>query len=155
MRFTAAVFLALFLLPSLVFADQFQDGQAALSRRDYQTALKLLQPLAEQGNAPAQVRIGVMYEQGKGVPQDHAEAVKWWRKAADQGVVDGQALLGHMYESGSGVKQDYAEAAKETVRDRTIVQRHLTSQQVSDIQRRAVDWKPTPEQPRALAAAQP
>jgi hypothetical protein len=36
---------------------------------------------AEQGNAPAQDSLGAMYEQGRGVPQDHTEAVKWHEKA--------------------------------------------------------------------------
>lgn len=49
------------------------------------TALRELRPLAEQGNAGAQNRLGIMYEKGQGVPQDHAAAVKWYRKAAAQG----------------------------------------------------------------------
>jgi TPR repeat protein len=27
-----------------------------------------------------------MYDNGKGVPQDHAEAAKWYRTAAEQGL---------------------------------------------------------------------
>jgi Sel1 repeat len=41
-------------------------------------------PLANQGVAEAQSNLGVMYEQGQGVPQDYAEAVMWFRKA-DEG----------------------------------------------------------------------
>ena len=33
----------------------------------------------------AQSNLGMMYENGTGVPQDHAEAVQWFRLAADQG----------------------------------------------------------------------
>ena len=32
---------------------------------------------ADQGIAPAQVILGVMYAKGQGVPQDYSEAVKW------------------------------------------------------------------------------
>ena len=40
---------------------------------------------AEQGDADAQVNLGVMYAIGLGVPQDDAEAVRWYRLSADQG----------------------------------------------------------------------
>jgi TPR repeat protein len=43
---------------------------------------------ADQGNADAQFYLGLLYDNGKGVPQDYAEAVKWLRKAADQGLAD-------------------------------------------------------------------
>jgi TPR repeat protein len=41
---------------------------------------------AEQGDAEAQYYLGLMYDRGQGVPQDHAEAVKWLRRAAEQRV---------------------------------------------------------------------
>ena len=41
-------------------ADQLQDGKAAYMDGDWRTALKLLRPLAEQGNPNAQVTIGKM-----------------------------------------------------------------------------------------------
>ena len=40
---------------------------------------------AEQGNAAAQYNLGVMYDNGEGVPQDYAEAAKSYRLAAEQG----------------------------------------------------------------------
>ena len=41
---------------------------------------------AEQGDADSQYILGFMYNNGQGVPQDHAEAVKWFRLAAEQGT---------------------------------------------------------------------
>ena len=68
---------------------------------------------AEQGNADAQYSLGVMYDDGRGVPQDGAEAVKWYRLAAEQGYSLAQFNLGVMYAHGSrGVPQDGAEAVK-------------------------------------------
>ena len=67
---------------------------------------------AEQGDAGAQTALGVMYEDGEGVPQDYAEAVKWFRKAAEQGDADAQFRLGYKYYHGKGVPEDYTEAAK-------------------------------------------
>ena len=65
-----------------------------------------------QGDASAQYSLGVMYEVGKGVPQDYAEAVKWYRLAAEQGNALAQNSMGVMYVDGLGVPQDYAEAAR-------------------------------------------
>ena len=90
-----------------------EDGMAAYKRGDYGTALKIWRPLAEQGDAKAQVNLGFMNENGQGVPQDFAEAAKWYRKAAEQGNnAMAQHDLGRMYTEGRGVPQDYAEAVK-------------------------------------------
>jgi len=99
-------------LTSAVAAGQFEDGRAALKRGDYVNALRLLNPLAEQGLAPAQNILGVMYATGTGVPKDDSEAVYWLRKAADQGIANAQMLLGTMYLSGRGVPENAVEAAK-------------------------------------------
>ncbi len=48
----------------------FQEGLDAYNRGDYDTALKEMRPLAEQGVAAAQHNLGVMYRMGHGVPQD-------------------------------------------------------------------------------------
>jgi hypothetical protein len=93
-------------------ARPLEDAEDAYGRGDYATASKLWRPLAEQGNALAQVRLGVMYEMGQGVPQDESEAVKWYRLAADQGDATGQVHLGLAYVTGKGAPQDDSEAVK-------------------------------------------
>ena len=112
MRFAAVVVLALLLLPAVAMAGPPTGGLAAFHRRDFQTAVKIWQPLAEQGNAHAQFDLGVMYERGLGVEQDYAEAMKWYRKAADQGDAHGQHGIAKLYSIGDGVPQDYVEAMK-------------------------------------------
>ena len=92
--------------------DALTAALAALDQHNYDTAAELWRPLANQGNADAQYNLGIMYENGNGVPQDYAEAVTWFRKAADQGNTKAQYGLGVMYENGNGVPQDYAEAVK-------------------------------------------
>ena len=47
------------------------------------------------GLCPAQSDLGVMYETGQGVPQDHVEAVAWYRKAAEQNHARAQNNLGY------------------------------------------------------------
>ena len=94
------------ILAAPALAGPFEDALALIAadkRGDYETVLKLLRPLAEQGDDESQYNLGVMYEDGRGVPQDYTEAVKWWRLAADQGYDDAQDNLGVMYAHGNGV----------------------------------------------------
>ena len=59
---------------------------------------------AEQGDAEAQFNLGVMYANGRGVPQDDSEAVRWYRLAADQGHAGAQFNLGAVSPDASTVK---------------------------------------------------
>lgn len=116
--FTTALFGAsVFSFQSTAWADtleqQFQQGSEATTRGDYQTTFKFLLPLAEQGNALAQMMLGVMYAKGQGVKQDDVEAVKWYRKAAEQGYADAQAMLGFSYLLGQSGVQVNKSLAKE------------------------------------------
>ena len=78
----------------------FDEGIAAYERGDYATALREFRVPAEQGDAEARYNLGVMYDNGQGVPRDYVEAVKWYRKAADQGHAAAQLNLGFIYNSG-------------------------------------------------------
>src|SRR5215471_16620822 len=51
---------------------------------------------AEKGDRTAQFEVGLAYETGSGVGQDHAEAAKWYRRAADQGFAAAQNNVGGM-----------------------------------------------------------
>jgi TPR repeat protein len=92
------------------FAGPFEDALAAYSRAEYATALQLMRPLAEQGNAEAQNGMGALYYHGYGVTRDFKEAIKWYRLAAAQGNLDAQLNLGSMYYEGEGVAEDLARA---------------------------------------------
>ena len=61
---------------------------------------------AEQGEAEAQYNLGLMYANGRGVPENDAEVVKWFRIAAEQGFAPAQNDLGLMYANGTGGPQD-------------------------------------------------
>ena len=56
----------------------FQKGLTAAQSGDFATALREWKPLAKQGNASAQYFLGLMYEDGKGVPKNNKTAVKWY-----------------------------------------------------------------------------
>src|SRR5262245_38383597 len=72
-------------LPKPLIAGPLEDGQAAFAQADYVTALEKWKLLAEQGNAVAQFRLGLMYAEGRGVSQNDAEALKWYGWAASLG----------------------------------------------------------------------
>ena len=74
-------------------AQTFDKSIDAYQRGDYRVALAGFKALAEQGDAPAQSNLGLMYEKGMGVTQDFPQAMRWYRKAADQGVAIAQSNL--------------------------------------------------------------
>ncbi len=105
-------------LGNIAFAD-YESGLAAFERGDYATALKEFLESAHDGEAKAQYYLGLMYDDGLGIPEDDTEAVRWYRLAkeqllvaADQEDVEAQFRLGQMYFLGQGVPQDYTEAVK-------------------------------------------
>jgi hypothetical protein len=61
------------------------EGRDAHERGDYRAAVNEFRPIAEKGNVWAQIYLGEMYEDGKGVPQDYQQAKTWYQKAAEQG----------------------------------------------------------------------
>jgi len=98
-RFIPAIVLSLMPVFS-VHADALQDGIAAVQRKDYPEAVRLLEPLARGGNAPAQLRLGLLYYHGHGVRESDAQALQWFERAARQGLADAQFQLGNMYAYG-------------------------------------------------------
>jgi TPR repeat protein len=83
---------------------QREAGDRALAR-DYQSA-------ADAGDPVAMGRLGVLFQQGIGLPQSYTEAIKWYTRAAEAGNAEAMNNLGTLYVSGHGVPQDYAEAKK-------------------------------------------
>ena len=103
---------ALILATGSAWARPIEDGIAALGRGNYADALRIIQPLAAQGDAHAQNNLGIMYENGRGVGRHYPEALKWYRMAAAQGLAGAQFSLGVMHANGRGVARDTSEALK-------------------------------------------
>jgi TPR repeat protein len=91
-------------------AEDLASADAAFKRGDYATVRRLVKPLADAGNAKAQNYLGLLYDDGLGVPRNDAQAVVWYRRAADQGNAAAQYNLGRLYDNGHGVPQDDAQA---------------------------------------------
>ena len=103
-------------------------GALAQSNPNY---LDQISAAAEQGDAQAQARLGVLYESGDGVSQDHGKARHWYTKAANQGDPVAPYNLGTLYSFGRGVAQDYVQArlwlAKAAEQGIATAQNHLAT----------------------------
>jgi len=111
---TRALALILFALASFAIGTDaradFAEGVAAYEAGNYGRAYEVWLPLAEQGDPDAQLAMGILYENGRGVSQDYGQAISWYTKAADAGNPGAQFNLGNMYHEGIGVPADSARA---------------------------------------------
>jgi len=105
-----------------VAAGPLEDADAALKRRNYPTAVRLILPLAEQGNADAQYNLGVLYDNGLGLPQDKVRAYMWFNLSAAQGR-EGAAAF------------------------RDLIAGRMTPTQIAEAQKLAREWKPNTQSP--------
>jgi TPR repeat protein len=126
-----------------VLAATLDEGVAAYQLGDYDAALKIFRPLAEQGNTAAEYNIGQMYRMGRGITRDFAEAAKWYRLAAGQGDALSQYNLGMMYYNAQGVPQSIVlshmwltisamSGADNAVRNRTILAKQMSREQINE-----------------------
>jgi uncharacterized protein len=85
---------------SLVAVGRGQDlakGLDAYAKKDYESALRDLLPLAKQGDPKAEFTVGLMYGNGEGVPSNFNEALRWWLLSAEHGNSEAQTLCGVVY----------------------------------------------------------
>jgi TPR repeat protein len=108
-------------LVSAAVAGPFEDADAAYQRGDYATALRLWRPLAEQGSANAQYVLGIMYANGRGVPQNDVQAHMWFNLAASRAP---------------------ASERDEAIKMRNVAASNMTPEQIGEAQRLAQEWKP-------------
>ena len=97
--------------------QQLNTGLQAYYSGEYITAFSNLAPLAEKNNTRAQIRVGYMYQFGRGVAQDQTLGSQYLRtalpdliKRAQQSQSWAQSDLGSLYEDGIIVTQSYDEA---------------------------------------------
>ena len=148
-RLIIPVLLLTLLVEYPAFSADYQKGLDAYKSGDYATALREFEPLAEQGHDSAQFLLGLMYDNGRGVPQNNETAVKWFTLAAEQGYARAQTNLGVMYGNGEGVPQDYvrahmwlnvatiSEGDKNSSKNRDIVAQRMSANQIKKAQKLA------------------
>jgi uncharacterized protein len=98
--FITAVLLCFTLSSAPAAPDALRAAVAAMQRKDYRTAVRLLQPLAREGDAIAQLRLGTLYYHGHGVRESNTLAMQWFERAATQGLAEAQYQLGNMHAYG-------------------------------------------------------
>jgi hypothetical protein len=105
-----AVLLTLICLVAPAWAD-FQAGMEARNRGDFAKALREWSSLAERGDARAQFHLGMLYENGDGIPVDYGKAREWYEKSAAQGEANAQFYLGLLSAFGRGGPLDLSQAS--------------------------------------------
>ena len=123
LRHALAAIILVFSFAAPVVAGPLEDADAAIKKRDYATAVRLIRPQAEQGDATAQYNLGVFYDNGLDVPQDRVSAYMWFTLSAAQGK-EGAATF------------------------RDLIARRMTQAQIAEAQKLAHEWKPTKQSPR-------
>jgi TPR repeat protein len=86
-----------------------EELHAALSGGD---AATWVEAAATCGMPAAQVRLGRLLLEGRGVPKDERAAFACFLCAADSGDVDARNMLGRCYENGWGTTPDFPRAAE-------------------------------------------
>jgi localization factor PodJL len=89
---------------------RYSEGRAGVAA-DPKEASNWYQLAADKGFAPAQYRLGSMYEKGAGVTRDINKARQFYEQAANQGNASAMHNLAVLYASGALGQQDYAAAA--------------------------------------------
>lgn len=138
-------------MASNALAD-FDSGCAAFDRGDYAASRLEWEPLAEQGPAKAQFRLGCLYVFSQGVPEDYQMALRLFRLAAQQGDADAQNNLGGMYAEGWGVEPDLVQAYmwfelaatrghEMATKNRAFIQGNLSADEVNRAKALASAWR--------------
>jgi uncharacterized protein len=93
-------------------ADLFNQAGQLFQAGDHAGAAQVVTKAANAGNALAQLRLALMYDQGDGVPRSAATGDKWYVQAAAQGEPESQDQLAIDYEAGEGVEENWDLAAR-------------------------------------------
>ena len=105
--------------PRFIQADDFQDAVTIINNGNFETAYKMLVPLAEKGHAAAQLILGMMYFKGTGVEKNIVQADKW-------------LLISEKLGQEAGKK------------NRIFVERQMNSDQISKARKLAKGWLQKP-----------
>jgi len=101
MRFITVLLMG-FVLAWPAAADDLVDGKSAYQNFEYELAMRILRPLAEQGDPTAQLYVGLMYSglyaRDQSIPEDRIEAYAWFNLATAGEVPMGQYYQGRMRE---------------------------------------------------------
>ena len=69
-------------------AGSLEEAKTANDKGDLRTAVRIYSELSNQGERTAQLQLGLMYDEGRGVPRHYQQAVRWYTVASSQGDPD-------------------------------------------------------------------
>ena len=87
-------------------ANGLDAAVADLNAGRYAEARARFLEMAKQGDSEAQLLLGIIYNEARGIPRDIHMARHWFQRAAQQGDSDAQFLLGISYIDRHTDKQD-------------------------------------------------
>jgi TPR repeat protein len=120
LKHAAATILLMLNLAAPLVAEPLEDGYSAYTRGDFATAMRIMRPLADQGNVTAQTVVGLMYYFNYG--GDYVSAHMWFNLAAAQGNAFAEMFL-----------KDTADK--------------MTPAQIAEAQKLAREWNPNTQSP--------
>jgi localization factor PodJL len=94
-----------------VIATRYLNGENGVTQ-DYSKAAYWYGKAAAAGNAPAQYRLGTLYERGKGVARDMKAALGWYERSASLGNVKAMHNAAVLAAGSDQQKPDYPRAFK-------------------------------------------
>ena len=156
----AGTLAAILALPWAAVAGPIEDGLAAWSKGDYETAVSRLRPIALKGNTVAAYYMGLMHADGRGLDRNPAKAAEWFLIAANKGYALAQIRMAEISTVGLGVPRDPGQAVKwytlaadaipaqesqmrnDVLARRDDLIRGLTPDQLRETQRQIWNWNP-------------
>lgn len=104
-------------LPFFAFAQgALEDALRALQKGRNDEAVRLLKPLSDTGDPRAQLHLGMLYYNGKGVKENERLAVELFGKSAKQGNVEAMLQLGNAFTFGNETPRLVADADVEAAK---------------------------------------
>lgn len=88
------------------FLGNLLDYAGDIRFRNKKHAAQWYEKAGNDGHLNAQFRLGMMFRDGVGIPQDYAKSREWLGKAAAGGHLDAQHYLGLMHRDGIGTPKD-------------------------------------------------
>ncbi|MGE4219715.1 MAG: tetratricopeptide repeat protein [Alphaproteobacteria bacterium] len=107
----AAAALLVILAAGTARAQDYDETMRIFHAKRYEEARPRLLALAAAGDTRSYLTLGMLYEQGLGVPKDLQNAAAWYLRAAQSGDPSAMYNLAVLYHFGGGVAKDLIEAA--------------------------------------------
>ncbi len=93
-------------------AGRPQDCSDLTPPGDSTAAIRCVQPLAQAGDAKAELLLGERYNIVNEATYDAEKSASWLTKAAEHGEIAAQVMVGDLYREGNGVPKDLTEAMR-------------------------------------------